>query len=95
MKIEEARVSSVAALNNRTDLNFVSDSQDVEAIHDYIPKSKPYDAFFIKQRDGDYVEVWGMVGSVPYLSKMVTKLYDASQNHTKNKKRSTGKRRSR
>lgn len=49
---------------------FVSDSQDVQAIRDYLGKdANEFDAFFVWIEDGDYVAVWGIEGTVPYLSK--------------------------
>jgi len=74
MEIKEGKISSVAALNNRTDLQFISDSQDVESVHDTVKNSQDYNAFFVKIENGEYTEVWGMVGIIPYLSKMVSKL---------------------
>lgn len=53
---------------------FVSDSQDTAPIKDFIPSAKDYDSFFVLTVDGDYVEVWGMVGIVPYKSKLVSRL---------------------
>lgn len=57
------------------ELQFVSDSQDVQAIRDYVgPSAHDYDAFFVAVSDGDYTEVWGIVGIVPYLSKLTSRL---------------------
>jgi hypothetical protein len=53
---------------------FVSDSQDTAPIKDSIPSAKDYDSFFVLTADGDFVEVWGMIGIVPYKSKLVSRL---------------------
>lgn len=57
-------------------LEFVSDSQDVEFIKEYIGgrKIKEFDAFFVAQDDGDYSEIWGIYGIIPNLSKTAYKL---------------------
>jgi hypothetical protein len=48
-------------------LQFVSDSQDVQAIREHLGTAAGnYDAFFVDTRDGEYTEVWGMCGIVPY-----------------------------
>jgi hypothetical protein len=65
--------SIVAALPQH--LMFVSNSQDVDAVKESIgPSAKDYDAFFVAVGDGDYDEVWGMCGIVPFKSKLVTRL---------------------
>ena len=77
MEIRQAQMSSVAALNNRVDLTFISDSQDTASIRfDFGPAwdGFEYDSYFVKVEDGEYKEIWGMCGTVPYLSKLVTKL---------------------
>lgn len=54
---------------------FVSDSQDVIEIKNIVgEKAEPYDSFFVIVGDGEYKAVWGMVGIVPYLSKLVSKI---------------------
>lgn len=64
---------------------FVSDSQDVQPIREYLYAAMKdndtrervgnCDAFFVlvSEKCGEYTDVWGMVGIVPYLSKLVTK----------------------
>jgi hypothetical protein len=64
------------------EFDFVSDSQDVEAVKEYvgddpqIPLDK-YNSFFIRLNDAgdDYEEVWGMVGIVPNMDKPVERVY--------------------
>jgi hypothetical protein len=73
----ECAVLSVVALNSRADLQFISDSQDTAAIRfDFGPAwlGFDYDSYFVRIEDGEYKEVWGMAGIVPYLSKIVTRV---------------------
>lgn len=66
-------MTAVAALPH--DLMFVSDSQDVKPIKEHIGETaRGYDAFFIRIENGDYVEVWGIVGVIPMLSKLTSRL---------------------
>lgn len=71
-------MSAVAALPK--ELQFVSDSQDVDVVKDAIrgrgvdDSLELYDAFFVHVADGDYSEVWGICGIVPYNSKLTTRL---------------------
>jgi hypothetical protein len=55
-------------------LNFLSDSQDVQPIQTAYPLASDYDAFFIAVNDGEVVELWGIVGTVPYLSKLAKRI---------------------
>lgn len=65
---------TVEDIQEREDLQFISDSQDVQAIKELIPDAKPYDSFFVKVEEGDYTEVYGMYGIVPYFYKFLEKL---------------------
>ena len=57
------------------EFQFVSDGQDVAPIKEHIGESaQEYDSFFVTIGDGDYVEVWGMCGIVPRLSKLISRL---------------------
>ena len=50
--------------------NFVSDSQDVKPIKEYLGEiANEFDSFFVKIEDGDYAEVWGIHGIIPYTNK--------------------------
>ena len=68
---------TVADLNNRSDLTFVSDVQDVRAIkeqfsnHDEV---RPFDAFFVKVGEGEYTEVYGIRGILPTLKRTIWKI---------------------
>lgn len=56
------------------DLQLVSDSQDVNEIKSYIGNFKrlePFDSFFVKIEDGDYSEIYGFTGIVPYSTTLV------------------------
>ena len=56
-------------------LQFVSDPQDTAAIKEHIGAAADgYDSFFVATADGDYTEVWGMCGIVPYKSKLVSRI---------------------
>ena len=73
----EVEVSSVATLNSRQDLQFISDSQDTAAIRfDFGPdwQGFNYDSYFVRVEDGEYKEIWGMSGIIPWAGKLVTRL---------------------
>jgi len=68
---------TVRDLDNRDDLIFVSDSQDVQAIKEYFgnpPELEDFDSFFVKIEDGEYTEVYGVEGIVPLLEKDACKI---------------------
>lgn len=49
---------------------FVSDSQEVEAIKSHVGEAgNEFDSFFVKVEEGDYAEVWGVHGIIPYTNK--------------------------
>lgn len=56
------------------DFIFLSDSQDVATIHrDFPEDSNGYDSFFVRVSDGA-LEIYGMTGLIPYLSKLVYRI---------------------
>lgn len=55
-------------------LILVTDYQDAQAVRETIPEAKDYDSFFVRVEDGDYAEVYGFEGTVPYLHKEVVEL---------------------
>lgn len=66
-------MSAVAALSK--ELQFTCDSEDVKAIKEHIGKSADkYDAFFVGVENGDYTEIWGIVGIIPYNTKLTRRL---------------------
>ena len=68
--IESKRIENLS-----DDLFLVMDSQDVEAIKGHLG-SLPfdYDGFFVQIADGDYTEVWGFEGNIPYSWKTAERL---------------------
>lgn len=56
------------------DLDFTTDSLEVKAIQESVRDASDYDAFFVRVGNGDYTEIWGMAGTVPYLSNLVKRL---------------------
>lgn len=73
IQLSKNKMRTVANLGPH--LQLVTDSQDVQAIREHLGESAGnYDAFFVAVADGDYTEVWGMVGTVPYRSKLVSRL---------------------
>lgn len=73
MELSNNKMRTVANLGQH--LQFVSDSQEVQAIREHLGENAGnYDAFFVAEENGDYTEMWGMVGIVPYNSKLVSRL---------------------
>jgi hypothetical protein len=74
---EYLEVCTVADLPQDEELHFVDLSQDVEFITDYLGlEPGEFDSYFVRQSIngvgvGDYIEVWGMEGIVPWLTKTV------------------------
>ncbi len=57
------------------EFQFISDSQDTASIKEYLGEvAAAYDAFFVRVSDGDYDAVYGIVGIIPYKSKLATLL---------------------
>jgi hypothetical protein len=60
------------------DLILVTDSQDVNSIKDYLgyknSRSISFDSYFVKIIDGDYSEIWGFMGMIPYNDKVAFKV---------------------
>jgi len=72
----KGNVSSVENLEKKKPyLQLVTQDTDVQAIKDSLgKKAEDYDSFLVKVGDGDYDEVWGMEGNVPYLNKTAYRL---------------------
>lgn len=47
----------------------MSDSQDVAPIKCAIKGADEFDSFFVKTGDGEYLEIWGICGIIPYTHK--------------------------
>lgn len=58
------------------DLQHYSNSQDVEAIKEYIGgrKIKEFDSFLCRTDNGDYEELWGIYGIIPDDNKVAYRL---------------------
>lgn len=67
-------MTTVQALNQDDTYVFVSDSQDVASVRATVANTEGYDSFFVRTGDGEYLEVWGMCGIVPYNSKLISRL---------------------
>ena len=65
---------TVNDINNREDLRFINLSQDAEDIKSSYSEAEEYDSFFVKIGDGDYLEIYGLFGIVPYLYKTLYKI---------------------
>lgn len=73
-KIEALNFGTVKDLNTRNDLQFLSDSQEVKTIKDYLGNDSilnDFDAFFVKVDNGDYSEIYAIEGIIPELNKTV------------------------
>ena len=65
----------VADLEDRKDFQFISDSQEVNEVKVYFGEiATEFDSFFAQVVDGEYGEVFGMFGIVPYLTKPLFKV---------------------
>lgn len=74
-KITCKAIGTVADINDRDDLAFISDSQDVDAIADSLGLDHDeWGSFFVKVEDGDYSEVYAVEGNVPYLHKTLYRI---------------------
>jgi len=68
----------MAQIKDLQDRDFVliSDSQDVKYVKAKLGnKAKDFDAFLILVGEGDFAEVYGFNGLIPYMSKEATLLY--------------------
>jgi len=58
------------------DLQLITDSQDVESIKHHVgPEAEECDGFLVRVEDGDYAEIWGFYGNIPWKWKSATLLY--------------------
>jgi hypothetical protein len=70
-------LSTTIIANLPEDFEFVSDSQDTASIRfDFGPQwiGFAYDSYFVRIADGEYQEIYGICGIVPYKSKLATRL---------------------
>ena len=73
------RTLRIDGLNDRTDLTLVTDRQDVSALREHLTRherteSQNFDGFFVSVVEGDYKEVYGFHGTIPYLYKVVYRI---------------------
>lgn len=61
----------VKDLQDREDIQFLSDSQDVEDLRKEYPN---YMTFFVVVGDGEYTQIYGMNHVIPFLEHDITKL---------------------
>lgn len=67
-----ARVSDLSP-----DLVFIADSSEVLSITNYLGGKlvkHRYHSFFVRAVDGEFVEVWGMFGIIPFLDRVVYRI---------------------
>lgn len=76
MEINENNVKTVRDMNS-DEYELISNSQDVASYIEHIGGTEEdYDTLFVKfTADGDLIEVWGMEGTIPYLSNKVYLIY--------------------
>lgn len=68
-------VKTIADLDLRSDLDLITNSQEVEELRAYLgsKEADEMSGFFVKVQDGDYSEIWGFYGCIPYIHKTVYK----------------------
>jgi hypothetical protein len=79
MKLKIKCAGIVNKLNSRDDLQYISDSQEVKEIKAMLGysntiKLNDFDSFFVKVDNGDYEEIYGLSGIVPYFYKPIFKI---------------------
>lgn len=55
-------------------IKLITDSQDVEEIHNEFKKSQKYEGFFVHIKDGDYTNIYGFNGTVAKNDKKIFKI---------------------
>jgi len=72
---------TIKDIQDRDDLILVTDSQDVQSVLDHInyPPSGDEDpmdfsGLFVSIQDGDYLEIFAYLGSIPYLFENIWKI---------------------
>lgn len=95
--VKARRAGTVADLEGRGDLMLLTDSQEIKAVKEYFgsrPAVRDFDGFFVEVADGDYGDVYGFEGIVPYNYKpvyLVTLTYQNGTLGSGTKKRKTKK----
>ena len=73
---------NIRSIDMRTDLQLVTDSQDMEAIGDYLGNPEWFEDFggcFVKVDEGEYDEIYCFEGIVPGLDKSLYKVIERSK----------------
>ena len=65
---------TVADIDKDQDFILVNIDREVESIREYLKDKTEYLAYFVKEKNGEYVEVYGITQSVAYLRLPVHKL---------------------
>ena len=65
---------TVADIDKDQDFILVNIDREVESIREYLKDKTEYLTYFVKEKNGEYVEVYGITQSVPYLRLPVHKL---------------------
>lgn len=70
---ESGHIGATTVAELRPDLIFLCDSAEVQDLREKLALSpdEDFDSFFVGIKDGDYTEVWGMPGIVPYKDRKV------------------------
>jgi len=77
MKFKITLFGTIEDIQNREDLSLATDLQDTEFIKEYLGNHEDiedFDGFFVNVKDGEYTEIYGFEGSVPYLYKSLWKI---------------------
>jgi len=76
-KINITKSGTVKDLNTRDDLEFISDDYSINSIKNTIGRFeelKDFNSFFVKINNGEYEEVYGIYGTVPYITKDIYRI---------------------
>jgi hypothetical protein len=68
---------TIEDLNTREDLILSQSEEDTQFIKEYLGNSKDlndFDGFLVKELNGEYTEIYGFSGTIPYLYKTVYKI---------------------
>lgn len=81
-KIKVTLSGTVASIQERTDLVYINDSQEVAFVKEFLAgKNKEcqqeledFNAFFVKVGDGNYIEVFAITSNIPWLNQPLYKV---------------------
>jgi hypothetical protein len=76
-RIKAEWAGTIASIQSRDDLTLVDIDYEVEHIKENLGKSKAieeFGGFFVKIADGDYAEIYGYYGTVPYIHKDIYRI---------------------